>query len=177
MEAIHFTPISASCKDFTLSVPIQDLIPEYNPMIDITLVTLTGKVIPLTISKYATVDQLKKRLYLAENLLIDTQQIVFQGKELINANTLDHYGIKSGERIHLRLRLRGGMFHATSSRSDWVSLNFNNKLQQGTHMIHHMKSHGIYLDVLEELQQELEKCSTDDEIDNIFALVEKYYVD
>ena len=177
MEAIHFTPISASCKDFTLSVPIQDLIPEYNPMIDITLVTLTGKVIPLAISKYATVDQLKKRIYLAENLLIDTQQIVFQGKELINANTLDHYGIKSGTRVHLRLRLRGGMFHATSSRSDWVSLNFNNKLQQGTHMIHHMKSYGIYLDVLEELQQELEKCSTDAEIDKIFALVEKYYVD
>jgi len=102
MEAIHFTPISASCKDFTLSVPIQDLIPEYNPIIDITLVTLTGKVIPLAISKYATVDQLKKRIYLAENLLIDTQQIVFQGKELINSNTLDHYGIKSGTRIHLR---------------------------------------------------------------------------
>ena len=44
-------------------------------------------------------------------------------------------------------------------------------------MIHHMKSHGIYLDVLEELQQELGKCSTDAEIDKIFALVEKYYVD
>ena len=178
METVHFTPIAfAGCKDFTLSVPIKEFMPTYTPMIDITLVTLTGKLIPLTISKYDTVERLKKRIYVLENLLIDTQQYVFQGKELNNLNTLDHYGIKNGDRVYFRIRLRGGMFHCTSARSDWVSINFITKLQQGTHMIQHMKSHGICLEVLHDLQRELEKCSTDAKIDNIFTLVEKYYVD
>jgi hypothetical protein len=179
MEVIRFVPIGGipHSKNFTLSIPIHKPNPEYNPMIDITLVTLTGKIIPLTISKYDTVDRLKKRMYSIENLLIDTQQYVFNGKSLDDVNTLDHYGITSGSRVHLRLRLRGGMFHPTSSRSDWVSINFINKLQTGLAMIHHMKSHGVGIDTLNELQCVLEKCSTDKEIDTIFALIEKYYVE
>ena len=169
METISFIPIKF--KDFTESIIL------YNPTIDIKLVTLTGKVVALTISKYDTVERLKKRVYALENILMDQQKYSFNGKCLDDTNTLDHYGISSGSTIHLILRLRGGMFHSTSSRRDWVSLNHTNKLQTGLHMIHHMRSYEICLDTLDELQAELEKCSTDKEIDLVFALIEKYYVD
>jgi hypothetical protein len=188
METIsRFVPISpASCQDYAITIcqpidlpehQIDELIRKYQPMIDITLVTLTGKIIPLSISKYDTVSRLKKRIYTIENLLLDTQRYVFQGKLLHDDNTLDYYGITTGSKIHLQLRLRGGMYHNTSSRMDWVSINHTNKYQQGSHMICHMRSYGFGLGVLDELQQMLDRCSTDDEINRIFDLIEKYYVE
>jgi len=171
MEAVSFIPIRTFNQDFT------EFIQLYNPIIDIKLITLTGKKIALTISKYDTVQRLKKRIYALENILIDQQKLSFNGKCLDDTNTLDHYGITTNSTVHLILRLRGGMFHATSSRHDWVSLNHTNKLQTGLQMIHHMRSYGIALDTLDELQRELEKCNTDQEIDVLFALIEKYYVE
>ena len=189
METItRFEPIAhAPCKEFEVAIPIyttdlshtqlDELIRRFQPMIDITLVTLTGKVIPITISKYDTVSRLKKRMYVIENLMLDTQRYIFQGKSLHDDNTLDYYGITTGSKVHLQLRLRGGMYHNTSARMDWVSINHSNKYQQGSHMIHHMKSHGVGLDVLDDLQRMLDRCSTDDDINRLFNLIEKYYVE
>jgi hypothetical protein len=189
METItRFAPIEpAPCREFEVVIPIytptpssipwDELVRKFQPMIDITLVTLTGKVIPLTISKYETVLRLKKRMYTIENLMLDTQRYIFQGKSLHDDNTLDYYGITTGSKVHLQLRLRGGMYHNTSARMDWVSINHSNKYQQGSHMIHHMRSYGIGLDVLDDLQRMLDRSSTDDEINQLFNLIEKYYVE
>jgi len=176
-EMIRFASIVEGMgKDFSLSIPLDNLV-QYQPMIDITVVTLTGKHVFLTISKYDTIDRLKKRMYGIEKILIDNQMYAFKGKALDNANTLDYYGIKSGSRLHLILRLRGGMFHSTSSRADWISLNHSNKFQTGSCMVYHMRKHGIYLDLMDDLQHALDKCSTDDEINPLFDLIEKYYVE
>ena len=157
----------ATVKEFILDTPI----------ININVVTLTGKIIPLQISKYDTIERLKKRIYTSEKILIDQQRYTFKGSGLSDTNTLDYYGITTDSSIYLILRLRGGMFHSSSARRDWVSLNYITKLQTGIHMIEHMRSYGICLDTLDDVQKELEKCSTDQEIDFIFALIEKYYVD
>lgn len=116
-------------------------------------------------------------MYAIENLLIDSQRYIFQGKLLHDDNTLDYYRITAGSKVHLQLRLRGGMYHNTSARMDWISINHTNKYQQGSHMIHHMRKYGVGLDVLDNLQHRLDRCSTDDEINRIFDLIEKYYVE
>ena len=177
MDTIRFAPITlSSCKDFALSVPIHEILPDtYQPMIDITIVTITGKRIPFAISKYDTIDRLKKRMYCIENFLIDSQKYVFKGKALNDSNTLDHYGITTGSSVHLHLRLRGGMYHSTSSRADWVSTNFTTKFQEASHMIRHMRTHGIGLDLMDDLQKMIDKCSTDDEINPLFELIKRYY--
>jgi hypothetical protein len=173
-----FLPEFIECKESILTKP-QSTVKEFildNPTININVVTLTGKRIPLQISKYDTIERLKKQIYVTEKILIDQQKYTFKGVGLTDTNTLDHYGITSDSSIYLILRLRGGMFHSSSARRDWVSLNYITKLQTGIHMIEHMRSYGIYLDTLNDLQKELEKCSTDQEIDLIFALIEKYYI-
>ena len=44
-------------------------------------------------------------------------------------------------------------------------------------MIQYMRSNLIYMDTLNDFQNELKKCSTDKEINTIFLLIEKYYVE
>lgn len=41
-------------------------------------------------------------------VLVDEQRLIFGGVELEDNSTLSSYGIQSGSRIHLVLRLRGG---------------------------------------------------------------------
>jgi len=44
-------------------------------------------------------------------------------------------------------------------------------------MIRHMRTHGIGLDLMDDLQKMIDKCSTDDEINPLFELIKRYYVE
>ena len=152
-----------------------NIITNVNP-IEITCVTITGKQIKMTVDRHNTVLQLKKNIYKKTDIMLDDQRIVFGGKQLEDNNTLDTYNIENGDKVHLVVRLRGGMFHNTSGRADFVSLNFNTKFQKGSKMIYELRKYVIHLDTLAELHRHLEKCETDTQIDKIYKLIEDVYI-
>ncbi len=171
-------PISEMLDNsFSIKCPIKDkpLVTEPN-IIEITCVTLTGAQIVINIDDTKTMYQLKQDIYKKTDIMVDDQQLVYNKKSVVDTNTLQSYNIKSGDRIHLVCRLRGGMFHSTSSRADFVSLNFTMKFQKGSKMIDGLRKYGVGLDTLLELEKLLHKCETDEQIDKIYALIESVYI-
>ena len=166
-----------SSKDLFSKMPPQmpTQMPSQTPIV-ITCLTLTGQRVKLDINSNDTVLKLKQNIYSSTDIMLDDQRIIFGGKQLEEANTIDSYNIKNGDQVNLIVRLRGGMFHKTSGRSDFLSLNFSTKFQKGCKMIHGLKQYGIHLDTLAELEQRLNKCETDLEIDKIYELIESVYI-
>jgi len=144
--------------------------------IEIICVTITGQQIKITIDTNLKVIDLKKHIYKKTDIMLDDQRIVFGGKQLDDINTLASYNIANGNKVHLVTRLRGGMFHKTSGRADFVSLNFITKFQKGAKMIHGLRSYGLHLDTLDQLEMHLQKCETDSEMDKIYKLIEDVYI-
>jgi hypothetical protein len=144
--------------------------------IEITCVTITGQQIKMSLDRHNTVLQLKKNIYKKTDIMLDDQRIVFGGKQLQDTETLDTYNIANGDKVHLVTRLRGGMFHKTSGRADFVSLNFITKFQKGSKMIHGLRVYGLHLDTLAQLDKYLQRCETDEEIDKIYKLIEDVYI-
>ena len=70
--------------------------------------TLTGKNIDISIDPNMTILQVKQQIYNRENVPVEQQRLVFQGKQLEDNNTISHYEIVNGSTLHLVLRLRGG---------------------------------------------------------------------
>lgn len=145
-------------------------------IIEITCKTLTGAKIVIHIDETKNVLNLKQYIYKKTDIMLDDQRLVYNGKILDDVMPINSYNIKNGESINLVCRLRGGMFHSTSSRADFVSLNFTNKFQRGSKMIHGLRQYGICLDTLAELQHRLQSCQTDVEIDKIYMLIENVYI-
>lgn len=70
--------------------------------------TLQGKSIPLEFDGTDTISAIKARIFEKEGVPVDQQRLVFSGKQLEDANTLESYNIESGSQIHMILRLKGG---------------------------------------------------------------------
>ena len=70
--------------------------------------TLQGKTITLDVSDSDTISSIKEKLHEKEGIPVDQQRLVFNGKQLEDANTIGDYGIQADSNIHLVLRLRGG---------------------------------------------------------------------
>ena len=68
--------------------------------------TLTGKSLVFSLSSDMTIQQVKQQICDAEQIPVDQQRLVFQGKNLEDGATLGSYEVLPNSTIHLVLRLR-----------------------------------------------------------------------
>jgi hypothetical protein len=182
MECIqkHYHYESAAIKTIVeLFAHVHKNIPlpcEQNEPFEFTAVTLTGRVLTIKIRPFDTILRVKQDIYEQDGLMIDQQKIVFNGKQLQDNICVHEYGIKENSRIHLILRLRGGMFHASSSRSDYLTLSYKSKeiLEKGVAMIKYMRNH-YPSDMMDKIYNLLIE-SKENEIEPILQVIENYYV-
>jgi hypothetical protein len=149
---------------------------EHNEPFEISAVTLTGRIITIKIRPLDTILHIKKEIYRQDQLPLDQQRLVFDGKRLEDDKLIYEYGIQANSRIHLILRLRGGMFHASSSRNDYLSLSYNSKemIEKGVSMIKYMRNK-YPADMMDKMHSILLECN-EDEIESIVKILEQYYL-
>ena len=79
--------------------------------------TLTGKTITLDLDYSDTIDIVKEKIQVAEDIPPDQQRLIFSGSQLEDGKTVANYYIENESTICLVLRLRGGMFDESSAQS------------------------------------------------------------
>jgi hypothetical protein len=84
--------------------------------------SLTGKETDIFVDHKTTVYKLKHIISIEEQISFDQQRLVYNGKQLEDDRTLDYYNIIKDTVVHIILRIRGGMFHETSARKDYGSI-------------------------------------------------------
>lgn len=89
---------------------------------DIYVKTMTGKTITLSVNSMLSVEELKSIVRRKEGICCEQQRLVFEGNQLEDKRVLMDYSITHGATVHLLCRLRGGMFHTTSSRDDFLAM-------------------------------------------------------
>jgi ubiquitin len=95
----------------------------YNPPanMQIFIKTLTGKTIILEMKPDDKIDDMKAKIFEKEGIAADQQRLIFAFRQLEEGKTLRQYEIDKESTLHLVLCLRGGMFHVSSGRVDYVS--------------------------------------------------------
>mmetsp|Transcript_6838 Transcript_6838/g.14829 ORF Transcript_6838/g.14829 Transcript_6838/m.14829 type:complete len:427 (+) Transcript_6838:47-1327(+) len=89
---------------------------------EISVRTLTGKIIPLEVDPYDSIDNVKLKIQDKEGIPTDQQRLIYAGVQFEDHRTLSSYNVHSGSVIHLMLKLRGGMFHPSSCRTGFLNL-------------------------------------------------------
>ena len=166
-------------------VPITKIVPTIKIVqpINLQIKTSTGKIFIININPHETILYLKKKIYICQDLSLDSQKIIYGGKQLEDHKRICDYNITNESVVHIVLRLRGGMFHKSSSRADWISLNYLDKMERGLSMLDYLKrgiidsaSDKLFI-IYEDLEDMLNKSRDDDEIDMIYELIRKIYID
>ena len=117
-----FTPIKpAYATPSEIMKPIA--IPASVVTFPVLVKSMTGKHTTITIHEQMTIEEMKVEIEKIDGIPIHQQRLVFNGKELQDTKIVESYNLKSNDMIHIVLRLRGGMFHETSSKKDHVYLN------------------------------------------------------
>ena len=78
---------------------------------------LNGKTITLETPLDHHVTYLKEKIQEKEGIPLDQQRIIFGGRQLEDDKPISYYGVRKEDTLHLVLRLRGGMYVASSGRS------------------------------------------------------------
>ena len=78
------------------------------PSGQILVKTLTGEAIPIDYNPNTTIAQIKEHISSHQQVPIDQQRLIYQGKQLEDGNTISDYDIVPGNTIHLVLRVKGG---------------------------------------------------------------------
>ena len=86
--------------------------------------SFTGGIFSLHVDPSKTMDEVQDEIHDLEGIPPEQQRILFAGGQIDGRGnkTLLDLKIKSQSQLHLFARLRGGMYHETSSRSDFESL-------------------------------------------------------
>jgi hypothetical protein len=74
----------------------------------ISIKTLTGRKIQANFESSDTIETVKLLLQEKEGIVIPQIRLIFNGKQLDDAKTLEFYNIQSGAVMHMILALRGG---------------------------------------------------------------------
>jgi len=74
----------------------------------ITVKTLTGINVKITVQKSDTVEFIKELINVILEIPVDQQRLIFEQKQIEDNRTLDHYNIKEGSVLFMVLRIRGG---------------------------------------------------------------------
>lgn len=70
--------------------------------------TLTDKTMTFNVEPTASVASIKAMIAAREHIPVDTQRLIFGGKQLDKDRTLEDYNIQKESTIHLVMRLKGG---------------------------------------------------------------------
>ena len=108
------TPIKDCADDLDLSKMFIDVLPMKGDAV--LVATLTGATLMVPIKPGQTIEQFKITLAGISGHPPGQQRIIYAGKQLEDGRLLDECGIVPGVKVHLVLRLRGGMLHISSGR-------------------------------------------------------------
>jgi hypothetical protein len=166
----------------TLTSHVQQLkcqIPPASEPITVLAKTITGLILTVSINPKDTVLKLKQQIFIKEGVFLDQQRIIFNGKQLDENKTIESYNIGDKDIVHLILRLRGGMFHETSSRKDFVSITFTQLFDASITMIYQLRKsveHPEIKLIIEELYIKLKNSTTEGEMTKIHELIQNIYI-
>lgn len=89
----------------------------------ITIRDLCNRKYELLVLPSYTIDRVKSMIAKQKDAPpAEQQRLIFCGRQVDGCSTLGACGIKQGSWLHLVLKLRGGMYHITSGRSDFSPL-------------------------------------------------------